>query len=92
MKKKQVTRRNFLKGAAASSAALALPVGTADASVWDAFLQKHFKEMGKDELAAALEERMSKSFLCNALKAVEAGYGAAKLVDIRFEEEQSKED
>lgn len=59
--KKQLTRRNFLKGAAASTAALALPVGTADASVWEAFLQEHFREMNGDELAQVIE-RLEKEY------------------------------
>ena len=59
--KKKLTRRNFLKGAAASTAALALPVGTADASVWEAFLQEHFREMNADELARVIE-RLEKEY------------------------------
>ncbi len=60
-KKKKLTRRNFLKGAAAGSAALALPVGTSDASVWEAFLQQHFQEMDSDELAEVIE-RLEKEY------------------------------
>lgn len=59
--KKKLTRRNFLKGAAAGTAALALPAATADASVWEAFLQKHFKEMNADELARVIE-RLEKEY------------------------------
>ena len=59
--KKKLTRRNFLKGAAAGTAVLALPVGTADASVWEAFLQKHFKEMSADELAGVID-RLRKEY------------------------------
>ncbi len=59
--KKKLTRRTFLKSAAAGTAALALPVGTADASVWEAFLQQHFQEMDGDELAAVIE-RLEKEY------------------------------
>jgi len=48
-----ITRRNFLKGAAAGAATLAIPVGTADATVWEAFFQKHFQEMTPAELDRA---------------------------------------
>jgi len=61
----KLTRRAFLKGAAAGTAALALPVGTADASVWEAFLQQHFTEMSADELAeviARLEKEYKKDY------------------------------
>jgi molybdopterin-containing oxidoreductase family iron-sulfur binding subunit len=58
------SRRNFLKGAAAAAAGLALPVG-AEASVWEAFLQKHFKEMNKNELdrvISRLEKKYKKDY------------------------------
>jgi len=45
-----LTRRSFLKNTAAGAAALAIPVGTSDASVWEAFFQRHFHEMSPDEL------------------------------------------
>lgn len=51
----KVTRRSFLKGAALGSAALALPAKNADASIWDAFFQKHFREMDKKELEKVIK-------------------------------------
>lgn len=47
---KTCTRRGFIKGAAASAAVLAIPVGSADASVWQSFFQKSFHEMSPEEL------------------------------------------
>jgi len=45
-----VHRRTFLKGAALGLAAAALPAADADASLWDAFFQKHFREMNDAEI------------------------------------------
>lgn len=56
-----VSRRGFLKGSAAAAATLAIPVGTADASIWQAFFQKHFREMDKDEVARVIE-RLEKQY------------------------------
>ena len=56
---KPLTRRKFLKGTAAGAATLAIPVGTSDASVWQSFFQKHFREMSKAEMAAVIK-RMEK--------------------------------
>ena len=56
-----LTRRKFIKTAAAGAATLAIPVGTSDASVWDAFLQKHFREMSRAELAKVVE-RLKKEY------------------------------
>jgi len=50
-----VRRRTFLKGAALGLAAAALPVRDADASVWDAFFQKHFREMNEAEIKKVIE-------------------------------------
>ncbi len=58
---KHLSRRELLKGAAAGIAALALPVGKADASFWDAFFQKHFKEMSKDEVKEVIA-RLEKEY------------------------------
>ncbi len=55
-----LSRRNFLKGASVGLASLALP-DSADASVWEAFLQKHFKEMNKDELDKVIS-RLEKEY------------------------------
>lgn len=62
---KKIDRRSFLKGAAAGAATLAIPVGTADASVWEAFFQKHFREMTKDEkekVIARLEQEYKEKY------------------------------
>ncbi len=59
--KKKLSRRSFLKEAAAGTAALALPVGTADASVWEAFLQKHFTELRGDEVDRVIQ-RLQKEY------------------------------
>jgi molybdopterin-containing oxidoreductase family iron-sulfur binding subunit len=56
-----VNRRSFLKGTALGIASLAVPLGTSDASVWDAFFQKHFREMNEDEIQTVLE-RMEKEY------------------------------
>ncbi len=56
-----VSRRGFLKGSAAAAATLAIPVGTADASIWQAFFQKHFREMDKEEIARVIE-RLEKEY------------------------------
>jgi len=56
-----ISRRTLLKGAALGAASLAIPAGNADASVWDAFFQKHFKEMNKDELDTVIS-RLKKEY------------------------------
>jgi molybdopterin-containing oxidoreductase family iron-sulfur binding subunit len=58
---KPLTRRKFLKGTAAGAATLAIPVGTSDASVWQSFFQKHFREMSKAEMAEVIK-RMEKEY------------------------------
>lgn len=60
-KKDTLSRRNFLKGAAAGTATLALPVGTSDASVWEAFFQKHFRELNKQEVGEVIT-RLEKEY------------------------------
>ena len=54
-REKKVSRRSFLKGAALASTALALPSRDADASIWEAFFQKHFHEMNEKELKKVIE-------------------------------------
>jgi molybdopterin-containing oxidoreductase family iron-sulfur binding subunit len=44
-----VNRRSVLKGGAMGLASLAIPFGTSDASIWESFFQKHFREMSDDE-------------------------------------------
>lgn len=50
-----VTRRVALKGLAAGVGVLALPASDASASVWEAFFQKHFRELDRQELQRVLE-------------------------------------
>lgn len=61
----QKSRRKVLKGLTAGIGALALPAANASASVWEAFFQKHFRELDKTELQevlARLEAELSKEF------------------------------
>jgi len=50
-----VSRRSVLKGTAVGLASLAIPFGTADASIWESFFQKHFREMNDDEKQTVIE-------------------------------------
>ena len=50
----QKSRRKVLKGLAAGVGALALPASNASASVWEAFFQKNFRELNKDEANSVL--------------------------------------
>ena len=59
------SRRKVLKGLAAGVGALALPTPKASASIWEAFFQKHFRELDKTELQKVLtrlEGEYSKEF------------------------------
>ena len=47
---RSIQRRTFLKGAALGLAATALPSRDAEASIWEAFFQKHFREMSEAEI------------------------------------------
>jgi molybdopterin-containing oxidoreductase family iron-sulfur binding subunit len=61
----QKSRRKVLKGLAAGIGALALPASDASASVWEAFFQKNFRELDKNELKqvlARLEGEYSKEY------------------------------
>jgi molybdopterin-containing oxidoreductase family iron-sulfur binding subunit len=51
----QIDRRRFLKGAALGLAGTALPLNKADASFWDSFFQKHFREMNDTEIQQVLK-------------------------------------
>ncbi len=51
---KSVNRRIFLKGAALGLASMAMPIGTSEASIWESFFQKHFREMSEDELRSVI--------------------------------------
>jgi molybdopterin-containing oxidoreductase family iron-sulfur binding subunit len=62
---KPISRRNLLKGTALGLASLAIPVGSADASIWEAFFQKHFSEMNEDEkkrVISRLEKEYAEKF------------------------------
>jgi Fe-S-cluster-containing dehydrogenase component len=48
-------RRTFLKGAALGLAGTALPLDKADASFWEAFFQKHFREMSDAEIKKVIQ-------------------------------------
>lgn len=54
-KDNKLTRRSFLTGAALGFASLPIPFGSTDASVWESFFQKHFKEMKPDELEKVIK-------------------------------------
>jgi molybdopterin-containing oxidoreductase family iron-sulfur binding subunit len=56
-----MNRRGFLKGTAFGLTSLAIPVGSADASIWEAFFQKHFLEMNEDEKKKVIK-RMEKEY------------------------------
>ena len=58
---KSCNRRTFLKGAALGLASLAIPIGTSDASIWESFFQKHFREMNEDEIKSVIE-RLEKEY------------------------------
>src|SRR3989338_4093261 len=58
---KSCNRRTFLKGAALGLASLAIPIGTSDASIWESFFQKHFREMNEDEIRSVIE-RLEKEY------------------------------
>ncbi len=80
-----IDRRTALKGLATGVAALALPASDASASVWEAFFQKHFRELSKVELKQVLA-RLSKEYseeygkevtvkATPAIEGVKYGYG-----------------
>ena len=78
-------RRTFLKGVALGLAGTALPLNKADASFWESFFQKHFKEMNDAEIKQVLgrlereyEEKYKKAIKVGNLKAMPGvifGYG-----------------
>ncbi len=53
--KAKIDRRLFLKSTALGLAATALPLKTANASIWQAFFQEHFSEMDDEEIKKVLE-------------------------------------
>jgi molybdopterin-containing oxidoreductase family iron-sulfur binding subunit len=85
VRENKVSRRSFLKGAALSTAAISVPARNASASIWDAFFQKHFREMNAKELEAVLArverentKKYGKEFTVSADKPIPGvlfGYG-----------------
>jgi molybdopterin-containing oxidoreductase family iron-sulfur binding subunit len=67
-----VNRRTFLKGAALGLAGTALPLDKADASFWEAFFQKHFREMNDAEIKKVLQ-RLEKEAEQKYKKAIKIG-------------------
>jgi Fe-S-cluster-containing dehydrogenase component len=61
--RKEIDRRGFLKVVAASAGGSCLPILSTDAEAfsWGAFLQKHFYEMDRDELARVVA-RLEKDY------------------------------
>ncbi|HEY5674829.1 MAG TPA: 4Fe-4S dicluster domain-containing protein [Malonomonas sp.] len=81
----EITRRQALQGLVAGLGVLALPASDASASVWEAFFQKHFRELSKEELAKTLarmgseySDEFGKEITVKATPAIEGvryGYG-----------------
>lgn len=81
----RLDRRTFLKGTAVSLAVSALPFNNADAFKWEAFLQKHFREMTDQEIKQVLERLEKEASVewkkeihisaAKALPGVKFGYG-----------------
>jgi molybdopterin-containing oxidoreductase family iron-sulfur binding subunit len=65
-------RRTFLKGTALGLAGTALPLDKADASFWEAFFQKHFREMNDAEIKKVLQ-RLEKEAEQKYKKAIKIG-------------------
>ena len=72
IKKINVNRRTFLKGAAIGLAGTALPLNKADASFWEAFFQKHFREMNEAEIKKVLS-RLEKDYEDKYRKEIKVG-------------------
>ncbi len=79
------SRRKALKGLAAGVGALALPGKDASASFWEAFFQKNFRELSREEIRgvlARLEKEYSEAFgkdvtvrATPPIEGIEYGYG-----------------
>jgi Fe-S-cluster-containing dehydrogenase component len=65
-------RRKFLKNAAVGLGGLAVPVGNADASIWEAFFQKHFREMNDAEKKDVVQ-RLEKEYAAKYKKEIKVG-------------------
>ncbi|MGO9611976.1 MAG: 4Fe-4S dicluster domain-containing protein [Dissulfurispiraceae bacterium] len=58
---KFINRRSFLRGAALGLVATALPLDKADASFWEAFFQKYYREMTEEEKKKVIQ-RLEKEY------------------------------
>jgi len=67
-----VSRRTFLKGAAIGLAGTALPLTNADASFWEAFFQKYYREMNEEEKKKVIQ-RLEKEYGQKYKKAIKVG-------------------
>lgn len=67
-----IDRRTFLKGAALGLASTALPLNKSDASFWEAFFQKHFREMNEEEIKKIIE-RLEKEYSKKYKKKIHIG-------------------
>jgi len=67
-----VNRRTFLKGTALGLAATALPLNKADASFWEAFFQKYYREMNEEEKKKVIQ-RLEKEYLQKYKKEIKVG-------------------
>ena len=70
--KKNLTRRTLLKGAAVGLAGITLPLDRANASFWEAFFQKHFREMNESEIKKVIG-RLEKEYAEKYKKAITIG-------------------
>ena len=69
---KRVDRRTLLKGAALGLAGTMLPLDKANASFWEAFFQKHFREMNESEKKQVIE-RLEREYEQKYRKAIKIG-------------------
>ena len=72
MKNSGIHRRKFLQGAAVGLAGLALPLDRANASFWEAFFQKHYREMSDAEIKEVIS-RLEREYEVKYKKAVKVG-------------------
>jgi molybdopterin-containing oxidoreductase family iron-sulfur binding subunit len=64
VREKKVSRRSLLKGTALAAAAAAFPPVGAEASVWEAFFQKHFQELNARDMEKVIT-RLEKEYADN---------------------------
>lgn len=67
-----INRRAFIQGAALGLAGMALPLDNSQASFWDSFFQKHFREMNDAEIKTVIR-RLEKECEEKYRKAVSIG-------------------